>query len=424
MSRRAKNDLIVRVRYQNPLPEPPCPPKLLNIPTTPARYAQPSFTDTLFDARPFPMVIDSEFGMPLDLSKFPLLWREEEEDPQLNPTQEAVLDERDRFLLEHISANTSGTLSALPNVPWLRQTTYISRESVNRTSSSNAVANAAREGAAQQPVDVSRDRQLRLVEESFAAVTANADLGTLKHPNKPGVTAVEVLDILPDEMTWPTKLDVYRFSERPGDRDIEQPDPRLDSAIIRPMKVEDEDTWLAYYLLADDAAVAAYKSRLAALPEGASEEEMSEFRFVRDYETMKVMEECVSDWLMVLDDGTETGRKPGAYYKNIERRMWLRKRRVRRNDNNNQASRWDAIQLRHAPMQEAELADFREAQAEVQDPEFWTRKALEAEIDAEGEVDVDAEGEVEMEDGEAEHEVEGRGTPMPTDAHPEPNGEI
>ncbi|KZP01773.1 hypothetical protein CALVIDRAFT_594456 [Calocera viscosa TUFC12733] len=424
MSRRSKNDLIVRVRYSNPLPEPPCPPKLLQIPTTPARYAEPAFTDGMFDSRPFPMVVDSEFGMPLDLSRFPGVWRREEEDPAMNPSSEPPMDPRDAFLFEHIvpsSSTTPGGPSSLPNVSWLRKTEYISKEAVNRVSS---LSLASESKAASAPVDVSQERQLQMVQESFraAARPTQEDLAALRHPNKPGVRALEALEILPDERTWPTKIDVYRFSERPGERDAELPDPRLESAIIRPMKTEDEDAWLAYYLLSDDAAAAAYRARLASAEDGAGEEEPSEFRWVRDYETMKVLEECASDWIVVLDDGSKTGRPPGAYYKGIERRMWLRKRRVRKNDTENAASRWDAIDLRHAPMEGSELVEYREALAEVRDPEYWARKAVEAELDAEGEADVDAEGEMEVEMQDAEGEVEVNGTPMPEGVQVEVNG--
>ena len=73
-------DLLVRVRYSNPLPPPPCPPKLLNIPTNPKRYAKPEFLDALRQRTPVPMVVDAECGMPLDLSQWDGLWEPEGND--------------------------------------------------------------------------------------------------------------------------------------------------------------------------------------------------------------------------------------------------------------------------------------------------------------------------------------------------------
>lgn len=74
MSGKSQLDLLVRVRYTNPLPPPPYPPKLLNIPTDPKRYARVEFTQPLSNEAPLPMVVDADCGMPLDLSHFDSLW--------------------------------------------------------------------------------------------------------------------------------------------------------------------------------------------------------------------------------------------------------------------------------------------------------------------------------------------------------------
>lgn len=76
----SKLDLLIRVRYHNPLPAPPCPPKLLDIPTDPKRYARPEFLDDIAAGTPLPMVVDGELGMPLDLSRWDCLWDESGDD--------------------------------------------------------------------------------------------------------------------------------------------------------------------------------------------------------------------------------------------------------------------------------------------------------------------------------------------------------
>lgn len=73
---KSKLDLLVRVRYNNNLPPPPCPPKMLTIETNPKRYARPEFIDAVVDDTPIPMVVDAELGMPLDLSLWDCLWDE------------------------------------------------------------------------------------------------------------------------------------------------------------------------------------------------------------------------------------------------------------------------------------------------------------------------------------------------------------
>lgn len=126
-------------------------------------------------------------------------------------------------------------------------------------------------------------------------------------------------------------------------------DPRLDCAILRPME-SDGDHFLAYYLTQTDAAAAAFKASrslptqtnasksnpddpLAFLDDDAEDKEATSFHFVRDYETVKVEQEVPNEFLLVLDDGASktagsSERGKGAYYKNIERKMILKKKRV------------------------------------------------------------------------------------------------
>lgn len=67
-------------------------------------------------------------------------------------------------------------------------------------------------------IDISRGAQLRDIDASFAACNDSFALAGLQHPNKPGVTAVESYEVLPDADIWPNQYDLFRFSERPGER--------------------------------------------------------------------------------------------------------------------------------------------------------------------------------------------------------------
>lgn len=69
-------------------------------------------------------------------------------------------------------------------------------------------------------IDVSRPAQIRDIEASFTA-TENFDLSALQHPNKPDVTAVESYEIFPDADIWANAYDLFRFSERPGERPLD-----------------------------------------------------------------------------------------------------------------------------------------------------------------------------------------------------------
>lgn len=75
--------------------------------------------------------------------------------------------------------------------------------------------------AVSAPIDVSREAQLRDIEASFAACNEGFSLETIQHPNKPNVTAVESYPVLPDADIWANQYDLFRFSERPGDRPVD-----------------------------------------------------------------------------------------------------------------------------------------------------------------------------------------------------------
>ncbi|CAL1715425.1 unnamed protein product [Somion occarium] len=412
--KKSKLDLLVRVRYSNPLPAPPCPPKLLDIPTNPMRYARPEFLNDIANDTPLPMIVDAEMGMPLDLSQFECLWDENMDDSELNPDPNNVppADPRDQFLLDTstgpyitngFSTPGSGAATpisaAIPNVTWLRRTEYLTRESVSRA------ATAQEPKHTDLPIDVTRSAQLRDIEASFAA-TEDFDLTSLKHPNKPGVTAAESYEIFPDAGIWANAYDLFRFSERPGERPPDVEDPRLDCAILRPME-SDGDHFLAYYLTKEDEAAIEFKrERLNRDPEAPEEEEPTNFHFVRDYEVVKVEQEVPNEFLLVIHDGDDNikdenikdediketlkakpkkHRERGAYYKNIERKMLLKKKR--QSTFEAYVDKWDVVKVTHVPMSKEEEDEREEVLAEVMDPMYLLGRA-----------DMDAEGEIETEE--------------------------
>ncbi|KAF8159557.1 RNA polymerase II-associated protein [Crassisporium funariophilum] len=423
----SKLDLLVRVRYSNPLPAPPCPPKLLNIPTNPMRYARPEFLNALANETPLPMIVDAECGMPLDLGKWECLWEEAADDSSLNPDplNLPVLDPKDTFLLADPSSSTgaygmsgnvpgsmNGHSTPLAHVPWLRKTEYISREGVQRSGVQETKHTMA------ASIDVSRGAQLRDIEASFAACNENFSLASLSHPNNPKATAVESYPVLPDADIWANQYDLFRFSERPGERPIDVDDPRLDCAILRPMKTE-HDSFLAFYLTQDDESARKFKETRFGLPpyEVPENEEETIFHFMRDYETVKVEQEVPNEFLLVLYDGdppediddvldTSSDRKPsrrekGAFYKNIERKMHLKKKRANVRTTGcityrivtfdfqayeQYEDKWEIIRVLHAPMSKEEDDEREEALAEVADPMFLMMRA---DPDADGEIEVD-----------------------------------
>ena len=119
-----------------------------------------------------------------------------------------------------------------------------------------------------------------------------------------------------------------------------------------------------------------------------------------------------NEFLLVLHDGEEFDsvldtklppRAKGAYYKNIERKMLLKKKRANvraiflmsefelltvAQIYDQYEDKWEVIRLLHQSMSKEEEEEREEALAEVVDPMFLMARG-----------DADAEGEVEMDDG-------------------------
>jgi RNA polymerase II-associated factor 1 len=81
-----------------------------------------------------------------------------------------------------------------------------------------SIPRVERRNLAENSIDISRSAQIRDIEASFEACATNFDLSTLKHPIKSNVTAVGSYEIFPNVEIWANTYDLFRFSERPGER--------------------------------------------------------------------------------------------------------------------------------------------------------------------------------------------------------------
>ena len=292
-SRSSKRELIDRVKYPNPIPVPPYPPKLVKIPTEPSRYANPHFADRLASQQPIPMIVDVHAGMPLDLANFQNLWEGVLSEVVVPPSErvdDADLDDADAFLLQDFAANlppaatsnsatgaiglitslkatddpaSQATLAAAmqhrhaqslgpgakaalaaDDVSWLRRTEYLGTHL--------KAQNQVQKAKVAEHIDLSRHAQLAKIEKSFK--DAQKPLRTLLHPHKRGLKAVQVFDFLPDPETWATNYQVVRFIDHPGRilNGLPQVDPRLDVGLFRPVNAADGEQRVSYYLPAGE----------------------------------------------------------------------------------------------------------------------------------------------------------------------------
>ncbi|WWD19106.1 hypothetical protein CI109_103564 [Kwoniella shandongensis] len=347
-----KSDLLVRVRYLNPLPNPPFPPKLLNVSTDINRLGEPSYLDPLAASTPLPMLVDSEMGMPLDLNAYDGVWEGKEE--SLNPQLDAgrVHHPIDVALLAPFNAPPAINGDAKPalttDVSWMRNSSYLTRKN-----------NAKRREAAESS-------------QSY--------------------------DILPDDDSWPNSYMIIRFPERPTAATALNPaagasSPRLAKAIMRPV-VDDEQQMMEFYLpqeehLAklDDAYERAVDKEpleniLALSAEDPLDPKIDEvfpnavYDRIRTYEVVSANPPSKEVLVAFQEDDEETDRpnkrRKGVYYKQITFRTLLRKTRAKVET---RGDLWDKTRVGFRIPEEREVEDRQTARGQVQDP-TWASAEL------------------------------------------------
>ncbi|GAA5920488.1 hypothetical protein JCM1841_003511 [Sporobolomyces salmonicolor] len=427
----SKTDLLVRVRYQNPLPPPPFPPRLLHIPTTPARYATYEFLNPIQSERDLPMILDAELGLPLEYGKPKAGGRLDAEywlgnrDTIAPKGAAPPLADEDAFLLEDPTSRTGATnaASSMPNVlsmpgtpggsgaagameskkvdgvSWLRRTEYLSSEAgVGGNKAINSGFGTPKRTPLAQIGPQDRDSRARFIASTFS--TAHTPLTELRHPTKPHLVAEEAFDFLPDGDLWANQYDLIRFGEDPATKtgaDLQRagPNPRLPRAIFRDLSdLPEGDQRVAFYLPQDDATATKYtKQRLDGGESG--EDQTFDFRWIRDYETTSTRP-LQHEYIVSFDagpDATEaeakvkpraTGaRRKGAYYAPVGSVLALRKRRPRKGEDprvfppeaDEELQFWDGItvQLMHkeSVLDEQGLQEWQGYKDEVERPPMY-----------------------------------------------------
>ncbi|GAA5985689.1 hypothetical protein JCM5350_007458 [Sporobolomyces pararoseus] len=421
MSKSSKQDLLVRVRYQNPLPPPPFPPRLLHVGTSPARYASYEFLNPLQSERELPMILDGELGLPLEYGKSRdgnavetgyWLGNREVIAPR-NAVPQPLADE-DAFLLEEPATRGGGsngtnngagasvgsgaaaaaTESKKVDVSWLRRTEYLANETAVGGNKPTQLTPKRTPLAPIGPQD--RDSRARAIANTFE--TAHIPLAELRHPTKQHLTATEAFDFLPDSELWAHEYDFVRFGEDPIDQrtaDLNRtgPDPRVPRAIFRDLSdLAPGQERLAYYLPQDDSTASKYTNKR--FEGGITDEETFDFRWTRDYE-ISSNRPLEHEYVVSFDSGTmeEDGateaevqakpdavkkRKKGAYYVPVQQATLLRKRRPKRGEDPKvfpegvEEQFWDGISVQLVPkdavFEEEKLALWNRYKAEVDQP--------------------------------------------------------
>nr|ODN89022.1 RNA polymerase II-associated factor 1 [Cryptococcus depauperatus CBS 7841] len=398
-----KSDLLVKVRFLNPLPNPPFPPKLLNVDTDISRLGEPSYLDQLAASTPLPMLVDSEMGMPLDLNNYDGIWHNRTQSINPVPNAERVHHPVDLALLAPFNPPSvrNGGAQSLPSateVPWMRNSNYLTRRN-------NARRKEAGETKREEIVDASTAAQLMAIEKSFLDINSQ-ETTEIKHPDpkKKHLKVVKTYDILPDSETWANNYIILRFPERPSAATASAPaacasSPRLSKSMLRPI-VEDDQQMMEFYLPQEEGVSQldqAYKQAVDEEPmekimqlnvEDPTDPQIDEifpnayYDRIRTYEVVSstvpkkevlvaFQEEDHNDDM----EGPAQKKRKGVYYKEINFKTLLRKTRIKRREDDDQSDRWDKSRVGFRKPNKNELEAREKAKVQVIDP-TWTNEQL------------------------------------------------
>ncbi|GMK55486.1 hypothetical protein CspeluHIS016_0205420 [Cutaneotrichosporon spelunceum] len=399
----SKLDLLVRVRFENPLPDPPFPSKLIKVKTDISRLGDPAYLDQLASAAPAPLLLDSEMGMPIDLNNFDGVW--DGNDASLNPTLDTVkLEPGDAALLAPLrilakTANGAPVPSSVkPEVSWMRNSSYIQRRETTRR-------RAAAEAVQEEEADASEAAQITAIEKSFLDLHSQ-ELAEIRHPHpkRKHLRAVESYDVLPDDDTWSSSYILLKFPERPSAATAQNPSAkasrgRLDRALLRPV-VEEDQALVDFFLPKEedlsrvsaleehpiDSEAAAEAVELSAEGKDDKVDELFPnvtYERIRTYEVVSQMvpereflitisEEAIEDENeeedMFGDDEPKRKKRKGAFYKPISMRSQLRKTLQKTRSD----TPWDKVRLGYREPAETEIEE-REKMARSVTDSTWVQ---------------------------------------------------
>lgn len=341
---RKRLGIAVKAKYQNVLPPPPFPPKLVEYDLSAHDLLTAGSLSAIFLQKPLEPEVDTECGMPIDYAQAYL-------DLQGSSEPGAALSAADAELLEEpvvsglgatpsagsVSAEASHGLSMSYRegtgatdigigTSFLRRTAYMSSDTRRSMRRATSVADDKRDIAS----------ELKRIEDGFRA--ARAPLEELRHPNKPHLTAVKAMPLLPDlkdsDLTF---LDVRFVGSASLANLPEVPDEvQLRASVLRRVHVEDEDEglneeWLSLFVPgteSDASALAAYRTDLRdTLPAAeARQEEEALFQMYKvqenNMQTLRPAGEIEEIVLTQASDGS------AVYYSPIAARVNLSRRRV------------------------------------------------------------------------------------------------
>ncbi|KAL3235278.1 RNA polymerase II-associated protein 1 [Nakaseomyces bracarensis] len=364
-----KQDYIAKIKYQNNLPAPLLPPKLMEVPERPEENVDsPQLIDSLYTkTNVTPLIkIDNDLGMPLDLMKIPGLLNRQDTKYLYAVDNSVKLHPHDRVLLRDPRMDRV-TTTDMSKVTFLRRTEYVSSSIIQADSTKKRNGLINKRLREVEDDLLSPSQIVEKVESTFETVTK--DLSQLQHPVKKKLKAVKTWSLLPDTASMDQNYFTLRLVGSAVLDKQERKKLAVSTAIFRPVELE-EDEWISMYATDVKDSENLEKDMERNLEEQVNAEDIVDknykFKRFRDYDMKHVKQaqeglstqsnpESFNELAIVLND-----ERGVAFYKPLRSRIELRRRRVAdairpivREHNIDQLN----IKLRNATPKEANVRD-------------------------------------------------------------------
>ncbi|CDO95292.1 unnamed protein product [Kluyveromyces dobzhanskii CBS 2104] len=313
----SRQELIAKIRYENELPAPLLPPKLIKFEASPDEDVSSSKLVTSLYAKTnvTPLIdLDHDLGMPLDLLTIPGVLNQQNVSG-LYGYDNTKLQQEDRVLLRDPGMDKV-VKSDLSKVTFLRRTEY-----VISTATAKADKFKRSRSVLEKEETLTPEQVLEKVESTFAHATDN--LEKLHHPIKKKVKAVKAWNLLPDTVSMDQNYFTVKFVGSAALDNKEKDKYDMSTALLRPVELE-EDEWISVYSTERDSSIKLSENLEQQIDEISHDDSVYKFKRFRDFDMKQLEpENPLSDLALRYDNKKDT-----VYYKPLRSRLELRRRRV------------------------------------------------------------------------------------------------
>ncbi|XP_051156582.1 RNA polymerase II-associated factor 1 homolog [Leptopilina boulardi] len=346
------SELLLKVRYNNSLPDFPFDLKFIKHPFSSTRFVEykPTSLEQEFKHE---LLNEPDLGIEIDLvdqDRFVSNCN-----GQLESADEKIIEE-EMFMPQ----DTTRSKHHAKSVSWLRRTEYISTEQTRFQSQTVEKVEAkvgynVKKTLAEGILYMDRSSQISAIKKTFEDCKKPIEV----HHSKPNVVPIEILPVFPDFELWkyPCAQVIFETDPAPPGRSISAQIEEMSQALIRGVKDESGEQFVAYFLPTQETLEKRRKDVKAGVNYMSDEE--YDYKISREYNwTVRSKATKASyeeNYFFVI-------RKDGVYYNELETRVRLVKRRLKAN----QVANNTRLIVKHRPLTstESKMHRYREKQLE------------------------------------------------------------